>query len=246
MNSPPAYIQELLDKNPFMPLWQAIYAYLKREIITLRLAPGGKLMESRLAVLLNVSRSPVKHALEQLCQEGLVEGSAGKLCVSHITKTSLQHLAHARLGIDGESAKFAAKRIREPELAEMEKLLNYFKSYSDELSFYQFAVMDDLFHAVIYKACGNPYLQSMYAAIRPSLLRYRYYSMAVYPDKRDMFQNTYICHGAIYYAMKHHLSELAGTEAQQDAARMPDTIALIPNQINYDIFKTLDNSLVAL
>ena len=230
------YIQNALEKNPFAPLWQVIYSYLKREIITLRLAPGDKLMESRIALAMDVSRSPVKRALEQ----------TGKPRVSPITKQDLQHLACARLEIDGQSAKVAAKRITPADLAEMERLLNQFKVYTDDFSFYRFAVLDDQFHGIIYKACGNPYLQSMYAVIRPGLLRYRYYSMAVYPNKEELFKSTYICHGAIYYAMKHHLSEVARTEVQQDAARMPDTIALIPNTMNYDIFKELDNSEISL
>lgn len=241
------YIQNALEKNPFAPLWQVIYSYLKREIITLRLAPGDKLMESRIALAMDVSRSPVKRALEQLTMEGLVEeDETGKPRVSPITKQDLQHLACARLEIDGQSAKVAAKRITPADLAEMERLLNQFKVYTDDFSFYRFAVLDDQFHGIIYKACGNPYLQSMYAVIRPGLLRYRYYSMAVYPNKEELFKSTYICHGAIYYAMKHHLSEVARTEVQQDAARMPDTIALIPNTMNYDIFKELDNSEISL
>ena len=37
------FIQQALKKNPFSPLWQVICAYLRREIITLRLAPGERL-----------------------------------------------------------------------------------------------------------------------------------------------------------------------------------------------------------
>ena len=66
--------------------------------------------------------------------------------------------------------------------------------------------------------------------------------MAVYPDKKKMVKDTYICHGAIFHALKNHLSEVAKAEAQQDAGRMPDTVALIPNSMDYAIFKQIDNS----
>ncbi|WP_143330674.1 GntR family transcriptional regulator [Cloacibacillus sp. An23] len=246
MPSPREYIQKVLDRNPFTPLWQAVFSYLKREIITLKLPPGEKLMESRIALELEVSRSPVRRAVEQLVMEGLVETHDGKPQVSTITKKDLQHLAFARFEIDGESAGLAAKRIMKEDLSAMENLLGQFETFHGEEPFYRFAIIDDKFHAIIYKSCGNPYLQSMYAVIRPSLLRYRYYSMTVYPDKEDMLRNTYVCHGAIFHALKNHLSHCAKVEAQQDASRMAETIAVIPNMVNYDIFKTLDNSAIDL
>lgn len=247
MSDPGEYMKMTLEKNPFTPLWSVVHSYLKREIITLRLAPGDKLMENRIAMLMDVSRSPVKRALDQLALEGLVEEEgSGKLRVAGITMKDLQDLACARLEIDGQAAKIAAKKIRQEDLQEMYQLLNEFKRFPNDLSFYNFAVVDDKFHGVIYKACNNPYIQSMYSCIRPKLLRYRYYSMAIYPDKEDLFHNTYICHNAIYYAMKNHLSDMARAEVQEDAARMTNTIALISDTVNYDVFKKLDSSSVHL
>jgi len=245
MDNPKEYVQTTLDKNPFTPLWSVVYSYLKREIITLRLAPGDKLLESRIAMLMDVSRSPVKKALEKLILEGLVEeDEGGRLYVSGITMQDLQDLACARLEIDGQAARIAAKRIQPEDLKEMHRLLNEFKVFPNDLSFYNFAIVDDKFHSIIYKACGNSYIQAMHSCIRPKLLRYRYYSMAIYPDKEKLFHNTYICHSAIYYAMKNHLSDMAKAEAQEDAARMTDTIALISDTVNYDVFKELDSSSV--
>lgn len=246
MHAGKQYIEQALKKNPFSPLWQVICSYLKREIITLRLAPGERLLESRIAQQLDVSRSPVRRAIEELVQEGLVTEEAGRYEVSGITKPDLQHLAYARLEIDGEAARVAARHINETELAQLKRLLNRFKNFTEDSSFYQFAIVDDQFHAIIYQACRNPYLQGMYAVLRPRLLRYRYYSMAVYPDRKELVKDTYICHGSIYYALEKHLSEMAKAEVQQDAARMPDTIALIPNSLNFDIFREIDNSALHL
>lgn len=247
MKSAKEYIQNILDTDPFTPLWQAVYSYLKREIITLRMAPGDKLTESQIAVLMDISRSPIRRALEQLSIEGLAKkDDSNRYRVSHITKKDLQNLVHARIEIDGQAAKIAAKMIQPPDLSEMAQLLNQFRHFPEDISFYEFAIIDDHFHKIIYRACGNPYIQSMYAIIRPSLLRYRYFSMAIYPDKKELYQSTYITHNAIYHALKNHFSEVAKAEAQQDASRILDTIALIPDTVNYDIFKKLDNSCMNL
>lgn len=157
MGTPKEYIQKVLRKNPFTPLWQAVYFYLRREIITLKLSPGEKLMESRIASDLDVSRSPVRRAIEQLTTEGLVEESDGRTQISAITKKDLQQLALARFEIDGEAARLAAKKITDEDLSEMERLLEQFAAFHGEFSFYRFAIIDDKFHATIYKACGNPY-----------------------------------------------------------------------------------------
>lgn len=240
------YIQQALKKNPFSPLWQVICAYLRREIITLRLAPGERLAESRLAQQLDVSRSPVRRAMEQLAREGLVTEQDGRFEVAGITKPDLQQLACARLEIDGEAARLAARNIRDEELTRIRQLLGRLETFHEDASFYQFAIIDDQFHASIYQACRNPYIQEMYAVLRPRLLRYRYYSMAVYPDKKKLVRDTYICHGSICYALEKHLSEAARAEAQQDAARMPDTIALIPNYLDFAIFREIDNTALEL
>lgn len=114
-------------------------------------------MESRIASDLDVSRSPVRRAIEQLTTEGLVEESDGRTQISAITKKDLQQLALARFEIDGEAARLAAKKITDEDLSEMERLLEQFAAFHGEFSFYRFAIIDDKFHATIYKACGNPY-----------------------------------------------------------------------------------------
>ena len=55
-----------------------IYEILLGEIIEGALAPGTRLVESRLAERLGVSRTPVREALFRLHQEGFVLTSAGR------------------------------------------------------------------------------------------------------------------------------------------------------------------------
>lgn len=51
----------------------AVHAALRREILTLRLAPGAALSENELAAGLGVSRTPVRESLILLADEGLVQ-----------------------------------------------------------------------------------------------------------------------------------------------------------------------------
>ena len=58
-------IQQKLDKNPFLALSKLVYQQVYREIINGNLLPQHKIIESKIAKELNISRSPVKMALAE-------------------------------------------------------------------------------------------------------------------------------------------------------------------------------------
>ncbi|MDX7950853.1 GntR family transcriptional regulator [Lichenihabitans sp. Uapishka_5] len=55
------------------PTTRAIYAALRREIVTLALLPGAKLSENELALRFGTSRGPVREALIRLGEDGLID-----------------------------------------------------------------------------------------------------------------------------------------------------------------------------
>jgi DNA-binding GntR family transcriptional regulator len=54
------------------------YKAIKDMILTGQLKPGNKLSDQELAVELGVSRTPVRHALSRLAQDGLLDNGRGK------------------------------------------------------------------------------------------------------------------------------------------------------------------------
>ena len=59
--------------DEYRPLREIVFDTLRQAIISGDLAPGERLMEVQLAEELGVSRTPVREAIRQLEQEGLVE-----------------------------------------------------------------------------------------------------------------------------------------------------------------------------
>lgn len=53
-------IQQEIDRNPFLVLSKLVYQQIYREIINGNLLPQHRIVESKIAKELNVSRSPVK------------------------------------------------------------------------------------------------------------------------------------------------------------------------------------------
>lgn len=60
------------------PLRARVVRDLRRRILHAELAPGARVTETRLAGELDVSRTPVREALQQLAAEGFLTGSLGR------------------------------------------------------------------------------------------------------------------------------------------------------------------------
>ena len=63
------YSREIDHSFPIAP---QVYSYLRARIVDNRLPPGAKISEASLADTLNISRTPLRAALQKLATEGLV------------------------------------------------------------------------------------------------------------------------------------------------------------------------------
>ena len=61
-----------LDQNPDIPLREAVYLTLRKQILSGGFKPGEHLTEIRLGKLLGTSRTPIREAIRKLEKEGLV------------------------------------------------------------------------------------------------------------------------------------------------------------------------------
>lgn len=97
-----------------------VYRILRQEIGRLELAPGHRLRLEELASRLQVSLTPVRHALRRLESEGLVvslprRGSR----VAPLSVEELEEIQALRLGLETVLARAGAERCSEAALAEM-------------------------------------------------------------------------------------------------------------------------------
>ena len=105
-------IQQELDKNPFLVLSKLVYRQIYREIIDGNLLPQHKIIESKIAKELNISRSPVKMALAEMTEKGILEKAKGKeLRVKKIRYEECLWIYEARMMLEPEAAYLAARRI---------------------------------------------------------------------------------------------------------------------------------------
>lgn len=214
-----------MSNNLFEPINEAVYKKLYEKIIHLEYEPGQRLIETKLAEELGVSRSPVKLALERLEEERLVSRDFGKSpCVTPIQYEDCVMLVEARKGIEGICAYYAAKRITEEELKELKALLMRFKLTEERPLPEAFAQTDAQFHRLIVKAARNPYLDQAYAKIEGNMLRYRLYIMR----RLDLTKlREYEHHIALYMALKNHSPVLARDEMTDAIDNMQDALRVL-------------------
>jgi DNA-binding GntR family transcriptional regulator len=101
-----------------------LYRSLRREILTLALAPGRLLVEGELARRFRTSKTPVREALACLEQDGLVATLPRRgYLVTPVTIRDVHELFEVRAALEGAAAELAAARITADELGRLEGLL---------------------------------------------------------------------------------------------------------------------------
>ncbi|MBP9958379.1 MAG: GntR family transcriptional regulator [Synergistaceae bacterium] len=214
-----------MKRNPFLVLSNFIFDSLYKDIIKLNIPPGTKLNESKIALELGVSRTPVKHAINQLIKMGLVQKKDEKLSiVSPMGKEESRSLYEARIAVEGYAAYLAARRISEKDLSELNFLVKEYIEIGKNINVQTYAECDHNFHSIIIKASGNDYIQEMYGSIKNRILHYRRY-LHYQIDKSSLqpvLTRASRHHQAIYNALFMGFSDVAKSEIESDIGGMLD------------------------
>jgi len=160
----------------------ATYGKLRELIVSGRLSPGSRLIETMIADRLGVSRTPVRGALQRLEQEGYVIADRGGkrtlMTVSPLTREDGREL----FWILGELEGVAAFWVCELSEAERREIVDDLRKINQELlsaantatpDSHQIFDLHTLFHQKYVRGCGGPRLQAMHRSLRPQVERYR-------------------------------------------------------------------------
>ncbi|MCP4405024.1 MAG: GntR family transcriptional regulator [bacterium] len=138
-------------------LKQVAYEQLGEWLIDGTLQPGEALIETELAERLEISRTPIREALQQLAQEGLVEMIPRRgAFVRRITLQDIEELFVIREAIEGIAARLAATKVDTETLEEFEERFNAADKVPDEKTRHEmYEMAGDDFHDYILQVCGN-------------------------------------------------------------------------------------------
>ena len=166
-----------------LSLFEALAAQIEEWILSGTLEAGAKLpSEGSLSSQFEVSRPVVREALAQLRERGLIETLSGsgtfvkRPDADHLTEAVLRHLRvaagqtesigkvyEARLAIESTTARLAAERATDHDLAEIEARLVAMGAAARDVR--EWTAADLGFHVAVAEASHNPFLATLLAPL---------------------------------------------------------------------------------
>jgi DNA-binding GntR family transcriptional regulator len=121
-----------------------------------RFRPGDRLVENDLAVLLGVSRSPIREALTELGQSGVVEREPGRGCrIRQWSQSDLEELFSVRALLEGYAARLACERFGNKERKAFERILKHMGRAGERSDYARMIDLDLEFHLALWRCAGN-------------------------------------------------------------------------------------------
>jgi len=145
----------------------AVYKALRQAILSGVLRPGERLNVDELADKLGVSLTPVRHAVQQLASEGLVEiRPRSGTFVASLTPRDVEETFDLRCALECLAAERAVESIGAQELRRLKELLKSLrKPVRSEEDQRNHERNNAEFHMILIRASGNRRLREMYEAL---------------------------------------------------------------------------------
>jgi DNA-binding GntR family transcriptional regulator len=170
-----AVLPEAAQVDRRQPIPEQVYRLLRQSIITMRLPPGATIVEKQITDQLGISRTPVRDALRQLSDEGLVgiKPQSGTF-VAPIDRHELEEGRLIRRALEVEGIRLAAAQIGESEIERLNDLIELQGRAAKRSRYADFIAFDDQFHRTISELSGLPRLWRVIHGAKAQLDRVRH------------------------------------------------------------------------
>lgn len=158
------------------PRGQQVIEILRTAIISGRFEPGDRLIESALSAQLGTSRGPVREALRQLENEGLVMSFPyrGAVVVGVSDEEVHEVLIPIRLTLERYSFAQALEKLTEDDFAELGKQIWLLEQAGKANDLLKLAEADLGFHEIVITASGQLHTVQIWRTIWPRIRAYFY------------------------------------------------------------------------
>jgi DNA-binding GntR family transcriptional regulator len=160
----------LAQKN--RPLRETIYADLRRQILSGRLLPGSRLIESSLSESLQVSRTVIREVIKQLELEGLVKITPYKgTQVSRFSLEDIEELYVIQAALEGLASGLAAQKMKKEDIQQLRSVHEGLKK-NVQRNAGEWQRLNINFHQFFINKCGNRRLRGLIENHRDQFARY--------------------------------------------------------------------------
>lgn len=156
-------------------LGQDVYGKLKQAIVKGDLPPDSRLIESRMANVMGISRTPVREAIHKLEREGLLRHNpSGGFFVVGLTRSDIEETFGIRSVLESYAARLAAAHHKgEEELDPLDEKIHEYQLYLDQGNLKALLRINTEFHDLLYALSRSPRLIKMINDLQDQIYRFR-------------------------------------------------------------------------
>ena len=150
-----------------------IFHKLRDAIVSGRYSPGDRLNESQIAREFGVSRIPVREALMQLQEHGLVMNHERRgMFVTRLSEEDVQRINSLRVVLEAEALKLCRLKISKRDAQRLTDIMERMEAWTERTEM-DAAALDLEFHRTLWEAAGNPYLTKTLDSLVTSLFAHK-------------------------------------------------------------------------
>ncbi len=155
-------------------LGQDVYRRLRQAILRGELPSGSRLVESRLAGALGISRTPVREGIHKLERENLVkQGPSGGFFVAGLSREDVLETFGIRSVLESYAARLAAEKHEGKDLIPLDRKIREYQACMDAGNLDPLLKINTEFHDLLYALSRSPRLIKMINDLRDQIFRFR-------------------------------------------------------------------------
>jgi len=167
----PGPLQALQERKS---LGQHVFDNLRQAIIRGNIASGEWLVESHIAQMLGISRTPVREAIHKLERERLIERQPkGGFTVLGLNRDDIEETFGIRSVLEGYAVRLATIKHHPRELKVLEEKVEEFQVCLTKGQMHTLPAINTEFHQLLYDLSKSPRLIHMINGLRDQIYRFR-------------------------------------------------------------------------
>jgi DNA-binding GntR family transcriptional regulator len=188
------------DRSNRSSMAEVAYRALKERIITHALAPGVMVLEEEVALMLGMSRTPVREAAVRLEQEGFLELVPRRgMRARPLSKRAIREINEVLECLEIQAAeRLASRHLSADELKRLETAIANMDAALATDDILAWAQADYEFHRLVIEMCGNAHLAEVAQNFLDKAHRFRLLTLSV--RAKPVYSN--VNHAAVVEAIR--------------------------------------------
>lgn len=202
------------------------YDFVLSSILDRKFLPGSPLIEADLCRLLNMSRTPIREALNRLIAEKMVDFTRVRgFAVTVFSSEKIHQIYQVIEGLEGMMCYLIAKDYTEMDFTELREDLLEMEKAVPEKDWETWVKADTRFHEAMQRCCKNSYLAEEVRRYNRPALHIRGIITRFYIDKDQSTRD----HREMFDQMVSGHAEEARTAAHKHYNRIGNQVAVLIN-----------------